>query len=225
MPIEEFYARSETPVVVFTQRTIQFSASLVEERNLAGHNYVRIAVDEELRRIYFGFEEQSDKGTTPPGCQKFYSAKKSKRRMFAAGKLYSDHTWIKDARHRDIAKRRFELRDVDKADADLHSRYQYYIDVGYTFIKNPLAILDTDSFPEEPGVYRLWKDGRIVRIGQSNNIASRLPEHCKEFETAIDEFDYMIIPNEKDRRKEEKRLMAEFKNSRGGLPELNPIAT
>ena len=50
MPIEEFYARSESDVVTFTRGAIHFSASLVKNKGLAEFEYARIGIDPELRR-------------------------------------------------------------------------------------------------------------------------------------------------------------------------------
>ena len=74
MPIEEFYARSESDVVTFTKAAIHFSASLVNNKGLAKLEGVRIGIDSELRRIYFAFQEDS-----APGLLKFSSTPRSSR--------------------------------------------------------------------------------------------------------------------------------------------------
>lgn len=72
-------------------------------------------------------------------------------------------------------------------------------------------------------MYRLKKEGEIVRIGESNNIATRLKEHLSTYRDAVDKFDFEVVPNEEERKKEQNRLLESFKAAVGRLPKLNPI--
>jgi hypothetical protein len=219
MPIEEFYARSETDVVTFTFRSLQFSASLVKEKKLAEFNYARVGVDSELRRIYIGFEREP-----APGLAKFYKqTDRSARKMIAVGGLYSKYDWIGALKtEKDKAKKQFLLEEVTPDQTEIYQRYQYFITLGYSWSEER-DFQEPDQFPSEPGVYRLKKNGEVVRIGQAGNIASRLTEHLNTYGQDIDTFDFEIVPDQSERKKEEKRLLEEFKAAIGRLPKYNPI--
>ena len=124
MPIQEVHLRGQTHVVTFTSHDLQFSASLVEEKNLDVYHYVRLGVDEELYRLYIGFAKKS-----APGLAKFYSQSgRSSRMMIAVGKLYSQFKWIGHLKtEKDKTKRQFELEDVDPKQKDIYEKYQFYI--------------------------------------------------------------------------------------------------
>ena len=220
MPIEDFYARSESDVVTFDKVQIHFSASLVEKRQLLEYEYARIGVDPELRRIYFAFQKEA-----APGLLKFYrQAGRSKRKMLAAGALYAQYDWIAAIKNQeDKAKKQFILENLDPGDSKVYPKYKYFITVGYALAPDR-DFRDQSQFPEEPGVYRLKKNGEVVRIGEGNNIATRLKQHLKEYTEQVDTYDFEIVPNDDERKTEQKRLLKSFKASVGRLPKLNPIA-
>jgi hypothetical protein len=39
---------------------------------------------------------------------------------------------------------------------------------------------DIDKLPPEPGVYVLWKEERVIHVGQSGNLKQRLSQHEKK---------------------------------------------
>lgn len=219
MSIEDFYARSESDVVMFGKTQINFSASLVKKEGLLDFEYARVGVDTELRRIYFAFQKDA-----APGLLKFYrQTGRSKRKMVASGALYAKYDWIGAiGKERDNAKRQFLLEVVDPNDSEIYPTYKYFITVGYAWAEER-NFSDQLQYPEEPGVYRLKKNCEVVRIGESNNIAIRLREHSRDYSDEVDAYDFEIVPNELDRKAEQKRLLEAFKSNVGRLPKLNPI--
>ena len=219
MPIEEFYARSQSEVVTFTLRSIHFSASLVKEKGLGEMAYARIGVDPELRRIYFAFQ----KGPAP-GLLRFYrQSGRSARKMLAIGALYSKYDWIGVLKKEEArAKKQFVLEEVGPNQMDIYPQYKYFITIGYSW-SDERDFQDPAQFPEEPGVYRLKKEGEIVRIGESGNIVVRLQEHLNTYGQDIDTFDFEIVPNDEERKKEEKRLLETFKAAVGRLQKYTSL--
>lgn len=219
MPIEEFYARSETDVVTFSKYQVFFSSSLVKAHRLKDFDYVRIGTDSELRRIYFGFQKAQ-----APGLAKFFASGRSNRKSLAAGKLYATFDWIAEVvRQKNRAKKQFLLEEVGADHAEVYSKYQFFITIGYWW-SNERDFQAQEEYPVEPGVYRLKKSGEIVRIGQGVNIRDRLVAHLKEYGAELDTYDFEIVPNEDERKKEEKRLLELFKGAVGRLPRFNPIS-
>ena len=47
--------------------------------------------------------------------------------------------------------------------------------------------------------------------------------HHKDFSSEADTFDFEIVPNDEERKKEEKRLLELFKGSVGRLPKFNML--
>jgi hypothetical protein len=219
MPIEEFYGRPESDIVTFTEKSLHFSASLVKNKGLSEFEYARIGVDPELRRIYLAFQKDP-----APGLPRFYQqSSRSKRKMIAIGRLYSKYDWIGVLKtEKDRAKKQFVLEDVDPEQTDIYPKFKYFITIGYSW-SSERDFQDPTQFPEEPGVYRLKKDGEIVRIGESRNIATRLREHLNAYGQDVDKFDFEIVPNDSERKEEQKRLLGAFKSAVGRLPKYNPI--
>ena len=142
----------------------------------------------------------------------------------AAGALYAKYDWIATLKNeKDPAKKQFILEDVDQNDPILYPQWKYFITVGYAW-SSDRNFHDASQFPEEPGVYRLKKKKEVVRIGEGGNIATRLKQHLKEFGDQVDTFDFEIVPNERERKAEQSRLLESFKVNVGRLPELNPIS-
>jgi hypothetical protein len=192
---------------------------MVDNLKLLEYEYARIGIDPELRRIYFAFQKEA-----MPGLLKFYRQEgKSKRKMLAAGKLYADYDWIAAIKDNDSkARKQFILEAVDTNDPN-YTKYKYYVTIGYAWAPDR-DFRDPSKFPEEPGVYRLKKDKEVVRIGEGNNIASRLNQHLKEYADQVDTYDFEIVPNDEERKIEQKRLLESYRASVGRLPKLNPIA-
>jgi hypothetical protein len=218
MAIEEFYARSEADVVTFSNGKLRFSASLVKKIDLNNFQYTRIGVDTELRRIYFAFQSEA-----APGLPKLYAAKKEGRKFVAVGKLSSKYDWIDSVfKQKDPAKKQFVLEEVDPTKKEIYPKYKFFVTIGYSW-SSDRDFHDVKQYPEEPGVYRLKKDTEVARIGESNNIAARLQAHLKEYGTQVDTFDFEIVPNDDERKEEQKRLLKSYKDNVGKLPKLNPI--
>jgi hypothetical protein len=135
----------------------------------------------------------------------------------AVGKLASQYDWIADVcKEKNAAKKQF----VAENSAD-HS-YRFFVTIGYAWLK-PRPFNDSKQYPVESGVYRLRKNNEVVRIGESNNIAERLKQHFKEYFGQVDSFDFEIVPNNDERKREQKRLLDLFIANVGKLPILNPI--
>jgi hypothetical protein len=217
MPIEDFYARSEADVVTFSRNQVHFSASLVKSYGLDQYEYIRIGIDSEMRRIYFSFQKESG-----PGVAKFYrQTGRSNRKMFAAGGLYSKYDWLAALKQeKDKGKKQFILEEVNHEQNDIYPKYKFFITIGYSWSEER-DFHNPKQYPEEPGVYRLKKDGEIVRIGESINIHERLRVHFKDYGNEVDSYDFEIVPNDDERKKEEKRLLESFKEAVGRLPRLN----
>jgi hypothetical protein len=212
MAIEEFYARSETDAVTFSKdRKLRFSASLVKRLGLETQQYVLIGVDAELRRLYFAFRPDA-----LPGLLKLYKIKKTGGRLVAVGKLASQYGWIADVCKEKAAKKQF------LAENSTDPKYKFFVTVGYAWSK-PRPFNDPKQYPGESGVYRLRMNNEVVRIGESSDIAYRLKQHFKEYFGQVDSFDFEIVPNNDERKKEQKRLLDLFIANTGKLPTLNPI--
>jgi hypothetical protein len=215
MAIEVFHARSEVDAVSFYKdHKIRFSTSLVKRFSLDKYNFVELAADDELHRLYFSFHSEP-----LPGLVKLYQIKdKTGGRFVAVRKLAKQYDWINkvfDETNR--AKKQF-VPEVTEKD----SKYNFFVTIGYAF-SNARPFADSTQYPTEPGVYRLWKDDEVVRIGESNNIAERLKQHFDEYGGQMDNFDFEIVPKKDERTKEQARLLASFKTNIGRLPKLNPI--
>ena len=107
-------------------------------------------------------------------------------------------------------------------ESDIYPKYKYFVTIGYSW-SDERDFHDQNQYLEEPGVYRLKKDSEIVRIGEGINIRDRLVMHHKDFSSEADTFDFEIVPNDEERKKEEKRLLELFKGSVGRLPKFNML--
>lgn len=222
MPIEDYYSKSESANVTFGPKQLRFSAALVKKYDLSNYKHARIGIDSELRRIYFAFQESGG-----PGIAKFWgrTEKKSGSKNIAMGSIYSDYDWLAPMqKEKDSAKRQFELEVIDPLDTEIYPKYKYFVTVGYAWAPDR-NFHDESNYPEEPGVYRLKKDGEVVRIGETNNLSRRLKNHLKDYHEEVDTFDFEIVANEEERKSEQKRLFETFRANVGRLPKLNPQAS
>jgi len=82
-----------------------------------------------------------------------------------------------------------------------------------------------EYFKRPNGEYNLilYKDGEIVRIGESGDLQGRLKDHSNSYKDGVDEYDFAEIQDSSARKLEEKRLLEEFRDAYGRLPKLNPI--
>ena len=55
----------------------------------------------------------------------------------------------------------------------------------------------TDVIPAQKirGVYLLWKEGEVVYVGQSKNIANRIGQHLEIMKEKIDGYSFAAIPH------------------------------
>ena len=222
MPLEEYYAKSESENVTFGPKQLRFSASLIKKYDLSKYGHARIAVDPELRRIYFAFQESGG-----PGISRFWRRKdaKSGGKNVSIGTLYLKYDWLVPLKNEnDPAKKQFEMEVVDPQNEEIYPMYKYFITLGYAWAPDR-NFHDEANYPEEPGVYRLKKDGEVVRIGEGNNIFVRLKEHHKKYPDEVDTFDFEIVPNADERKAEQSRLFKAFRGNVGRLPKLNPQAS
>jgi len=170
--------------------------------------------------MYFSFQKEG-----APGLPKFYAQTgKSKRKMFAAGKLYSQYDWLAALRSEpEAAKKQFLLEEVSHDQPDIYPAYKFYVTIGYSWAQER-DFHDQDHYPEEPGVYRLKRGGEIVRIGEGGNIKDRLLVHLRDHKDKVEAYDFEIVPDSKERKEEQKRLLNSFRSVVGRLPELNTQA-
>jgi hypothetical protein len=94
--------------------------------------------------------------------------------------------------------------------------------VGYCF-KPQRDFVKKADYPRLPAVYRLFKDGELVRIGETGNLEDRLKDHFQEYGDKVDFYDFAEIHDASARKQEERRLLSEFKDAHGSLPKYNPV--
>lgn len=96
---------------------------------------------------------------------------------------------IKNMKSREVVD---AIRDIDQSKA--------YVDVRKVekvFLKS--------------GVYFLFKDKKVVYIGESHCVISRVSQHTQEGIKEFDEFRLIYIEGERDREKEEKKMIRKFR--------------
>jgi len=136
----------------------------------------------------------------------------SKGRSIATASLQG-YGWIADILSEPKADRRF-LIETDESIEDPTAGVRYYISIGHRF--QPKREFEKQGdYPRLPGVYRLYKDGQIVRIGESGDLEGRLKEHSNSYKDEVDEYDFAEIPDLSARRLEERRLLEEFRDAYG----------
>ena len=135
--------------------------------------------------------------------------------------ILREYPWIKEVLDRPVNERRF-IVEKDNTVKEPTEGVQYYIFIGYRF-QPPRDFHKPEDYPRLPGVYRLFKNKEVVRIGESNNLEVRLKEHLCSYNDKVDKYDFVEIHDVAARKIEEKRLLEKFKDAYGRLPKLNSI--
>ncbi|MBM3239514.1 GIY-YIG nuclease family protein [Candidatus Poribacteria bacterium] len=194
---------------------IFLSGAFISNQRLEGYEYVEIFIDDNLRRIGFKFHKTPTADTSK-------LAKESKHgRIIQTRSWRRDASWVENILRRPASDRRFIIK-TDESIESPTTGVRYYIFVGYHF--NPRRVFaKQEDYPRLPGVYRLFKENEIVRIGESDNLEARLKEHFRDYRDEVDKYDFCEIEDSYMRKEEEKRLLREFKDMYGRLPRLNCI--
>jgi len=200
--------------ISLTKRGVRFSDKFIFEENLKEYKHVEIRVDESLRRVGFKFFKE------PTGKSvKLAKVGRGEGKVSHLNDL-KKFKWLKEIMEkRDVSDRRF-LVEEDRKIRNPEDGTKYFIFVGYKFEeKRPFN--RRGDYPRLPGVYVLYKESEIVRIGEAEQIETRLKEHFREYTDKIDEYQYAEIPDIGARKLEEKRLLQEHKDAYGKLPRYN----
>ena len=216
MPWEKLKPRqSFAETATLRKDGIALSGKFIENRNLVKYDLVELFVDSVLQRIGFKF---LDVGT----ADAVKLTKESKKgRIICAKSRLRECKWVADILDEPTSHRRF-LIEIDESVEDPSAGVRYYISIGYRF-QPKREFQKQGDYPRLPGVYRLYKDGEIVRIGESGDLEGRLKEHFNSYKDGVDEYDFAEIQDLSARKLEEKRLLEEFRDAYGRLPKLNPI--
>jgi hypothetical protein len=121
--------------------------------------------------------------------------------------------WIADTLEEPTSHRRFLIETDDSVETPTEG-VRYYISISYRF-EDRRPFEDQQDYPRMGGVYRLFKDGGIVRIGQTDRLEKRLKEHLRDYKAEVNEYDFAKIPDPAERKREESRLLQEFKDAYG----------
>lgn len=213
LPLEVAFAETAT----LSQNGIALSAKFMESQNLLEYEWVEVFTDDILRRIGLKFHNNQT-----PKTRKLIRSRGTGGRRITAKKL-PERKWIADVLNEPISDRRFSIETDDSVE-DPTDGVRYYISIGYR-LQPKREFGKQGDYPRLPGIYRFFKDGEIVRIGESDNLESRLKDHYRNYKDEVDEYDFAEIPDLTARKREEKRLLQEFRDAYGRLPKLNPVAT
>jgi hypothetical protein len=193
---------------------IGLSGEFVKNNNLMGYKWVELFFDDTLRRIGFKFQDR-------PTAYTRKLAKESKGGRIINTRDLRQRAWTKALLDYPVTDRRF-LIETDESVKNPTEGVRYYVSVGYRF-QPKREFAKQGDYPRLPGVYRLFKDLEIVRIGESDDMESRLKEHHFSYKDEVDDYDFAEIPDRAVRKNEEKRLIEEFRDAHGRLPKLNVI--
>lgn len=198
-------------IMVLTDGQLRFSQAFIQEENLENYEYVELFVDKDLRRIGIKFSEVE---TSIKLTRRNNNIKISSRAL-------KNYPWVKDLLELPTTDRRF-LVEIDESIPEPTAGVRYYISLGYRFYPKRDFNKQKD-YPRFSGVYRLFKEGQIVRIGESNNLETRLKEHWRNHKDEVDEYDFCEIQDSTTRKRQEKELLEAYKDAYARLPKLNSI--
>ena len=134
----------------------------------------------------------------------------------------SHFDFVKDLLHKPTHERRFPV-EIDSTVQNAISGVRYYISVGYQIMPKR-GFNGSYDRPYCGGVYRLYKDSEVVKIGESRNIGDRFKDYAHiPGHDNIDQFDFCRIEDTIARKRYEKELLEAFKTAYGRLPKYNPI--
>ena len=199
-------------ITILSDGQISFTKSFLENESLQQYEFVEVLLDRDLRRIGFKFSKEE----TPTRINKIGGHTKVSSRMLS----YVD--WIKPLLSLPANQRRFVV-ETDETVLDAEKGVRYYLSIGYQVTEKRLFYPPYDC-PNSGGVYRLYSGSEIIKIGESNDLVSRLKEHAKSNGIGrVDSFDFILIEDEDARKKHEKFLLKAFREITGRLPRYNLI--
>jgi len=193
---------------------IALSGEFIEGENLLKYSWVELFVDDVLHRVGFKFYD-SQTGDT------YKLSKESEKGRMVQTPLLRTHQWVSDILNGPVSDRRF-LIEIDESIENPSAGVRYYISIGYRF-QPKREFAKQGDYPRLPGVYRLFRDAEIVRIGESDDLQGRLKEHFARYKDEVGEYDFSEIQDKAARKLQEKKLLEEFKDAHGRLPKLNEI--
>jgi hypothetical protein len=195
---------------------IAMSGNFIKNQGLDAYEFVEVFADDNLHRVGFKFH----KSQTPHTLK---LSEESKYGRIVQSRVWKKTPWLQEILEQPTEERRF-LVEIDRSIESPDKGVRYFISVGYRF--RPARDFDKQGdYPRLPGVYRLFKEGALVRIGESDSIERRLKEHLKVYAKQVDAYDFCEIADISSRKAEEKRLLNEYKDAHGRLPSLNLITS
>lgn len=195
---------------------LAFSSTFIASNDLEEFAHVELFVDDDLRRVGFKFHRE------PTGRTNSLMKESEKGKVMGSTCL-RNVPWIEQLLNSDLAERRF-LVELDDSIESATSGVRFYISVGYHF-EPKRSLADRADYPRNAGVYRLFKENAVVRIGETNCLERRLQEHFTRYSNQVDEYDFCKLEDASNRKTEEKRLLNEYQDAHGGLPKLNTISS
>jgi hypothetical protein len=200
--------------ITLRQPGIALAGTFVRGRKLESYEYVELFVDDSLRRIGFKFHTEPTGAT----CKLI---RESKSGRFIQTTSWRTKPWLDEIVSREKVERRF-LIETDETVEDPTAGVRYFAFVGYSYL--PKREFDKQGdYPRLPGVYRLFNCEELVRIGESNDLETRLKDHLRSYKDQVDSYDFTEIDDAGPRKAEESRLLQEFREAYGRLPKLNKI--
>ena len=195
---------------------IALSGAFIKGRGLQDYEYVELFIDGSMRRIGFKFHQE-------PTGETFKLIRESESGRLIQTTCWRTDPWLDEIVSLPKTERRF-LIETDASVENPSEGVRYFVFVGYSF--QPQRDFKTKGdYPRLFGVYRLFKDEELVRIGEAEDLETRLKEHLRHYKDQADTYDFCEIPDLAARKAEEKRLLKEFQDAYGRLPKLNKIAS
>ena len=193
---------------------IALSGEFIQGENLLKYGWAELFIDSALHRIGFKFHDTQTGNT-------YKLSEESKAGRVLLTPLLQTYRWISDILDKPVSERRF-LVETDESIEDPRAGVRYYLSIGYRF-QPKRQFAKQGDYPRLAGVYRLFKNVELLRIGETDDLEGRLKQHAIRYKDRIDEYDFSEIEDTGARKLEEKRLLEEFKDAYGRLPKLNTI--
>jgi hypothetical protein len=211
LPVQHRYVTMASNHLTFKQRTLAIYG-------LQEYDYVELGVDPALHRLYFRFHQWEAAGALPFRPQRQGG---TSRRMPIRG-LCARYDWIASTMAvRELRRRTFLVEDTMPGD-NVPEGFDHYITVEHVRFKG--FPFKPKYFPRAGGIYWLRNEyGDVVRIGESDNMASHIFRQGQSLGSKIVTFDYEIIENQKQRLSMELEYIEDYSAQHGVPPPLNPI--
>jgi hypothetical protein len=204
--------------VKFYKRHITFEEKLLETFDLDQCEHLELGVDIDLKRVYFKF--MTDASQNSLELHQRHEGKGD--RSINARLLYGRYEWLASIpENKANPCKRFLMREVQDR-TDVPDGYDLYIDARSPVYRG--VKFDPNEFPREKGVYWLLDEyGDVVRIGESDNLASALYAAWQTYGRDIKRFDYEVIGEARNRLKKQKDYVREHADEYGAEPKYNPL--